>query len=174
MARKYRYRRRYRKKGRWSANIGALNESFNYAGSDEGELTFRTLTLCQNPAQNSSTISQQYTVKNIELQYWLSGPSSTALSNISVYIMYVPQGMTLDIDYVDNHPEYIMAYKFLGNLNASSNDDRPALYIKSRLSRRLQTGDGVILYIKGTRPVSPGVGVTVNLNGIVRWWTKAN
>ena len=65
MARKTR-RRFYRKKGRWSPNIRTLDRS-----SIEATVGtfFGTTNLCQNPAQSETTVSQQYTVKNVEYKF---------------------------------------------------------------------------------------------------------
>lgn len=168
---RYRRIRKYRKKGRWSANIVDITNTFSVEAGPAN--FFKSITLCQNPTQSSSTISQQYTVKNIELQYYIQSVNASNLMNMSVYVMYAPQGINIGYDYVSQHPEYIMAYKFLGNADAQDNNsDRNALSIRTRLSRRLQTGDGIILFIKGYNGASSSTNAS--LTGIVRWWTKAN
>lgn len=184
MARIRRYRR-YRKKGRWSANIKRISYNENLSVINEG-YGFNFITLCQNPPQNDSTVSQQYTVKNIELSLYIEANNYSALTYLeeyTVYIMYVPQGMSVDSSYPMNHPEYIMAYRFYGNskieddnngLNNISNQQAYPIKVKSRLSRRLQTGDGIIFLITYKSQTNLDTGIKIDYSGLCRWWTKAN
>lgn len=180
MAKKRIVKRYRRAKGRWSANIKKLTtQTITATGNSE---FFATTDLCQNPAQTESSVSQQYTVKNVELNFefeLIAGQTVlTDIEGIVCYIMYVPQGMTIDSNYPNYHPEYIMAMRFLGSPNLETADSvaqqpgRNPLRIKTRLARRLQTGDKIILYVNGTN-AHPNT-VTLNFNGIIRWWTKAN
>ena len=60
---KYRKRyRRFRKSGRWSSNMGVVDQAINIP---VGEF-FASIYLAANPQQTTSTVSQQYTVKNVE------------------------------------------------------------------------------------------------------------
>lgn len=173
--------KKYRRKGRWSANIKKLTtQTITAAGSSD---FYASTDLCQNPVQNEASVSQQYTVKNVELSFEFelnSGGSNYAgIEGIVCYIMYVPQGMTVDNNYPNYHPEYIMAMRFLGSPNLETptggtpiNAGRNPLRIKTRLARRLQTGDKVILFINGTN--GSNNSTTLNFNGLIRWWTKAN
>ena len=174
MAKKIYRKRYYRKKGKWSANISVINNKSITASSG---YFYSYIDLCQNPAQNTTSVSQQYTVKNIELSYEIdiANIENINIETLTAYIIYVPQGMSLTIDYANQHPEYIMAYRYLGKPvynNYSTNTGRNAVKIKTRLSRRLQTGDKVILYLNGYN----GAGTTYYLkfHGLIRWWTKAN
>ena len=172
--------KRYRRKGRWSANIKKLTtQSITATGSSE---FYASTDLCQNPVQNESSVSQQYTVKNVELSFefeLMEGQTNySGIEGIVCYIMYVPQGMTVDNNYPNYHPEYIMAMRFLGSPNIEVQQvtqftpGRNPLRIKTRLARRLQTGDKIILYINGTNTTTDST--TLNFNGLIRWWTKAN
>lgn len=175
MAKTYKKRRYYRRKGRWSANIKTLtNKGFEVPAGDS---FFIVENLCENPPQVDTTVSQQYTVKNIELTYEMEASGNDALEGITAYIIYVPQGMTVTETYPNQHPEYIMAYRFLGSPDLSSTSGsevigRNPVRVKTRMARRLQTGDKIILLITGTS--SAGINLNLNFNGLVRWWTKAN
>lgn len=163
--------RRYRKKGRWSSNIkNVSNQSINV--SNQGEF-YGYFTLTSNPAQSDNTVSQQYTVKNIEFSFQIETPLDGNVENIVVYIMYLPQGFTLTNNLVNEHPEWIMAYRYLG---APDNDGEPQYRyprkIKTRLSRRLQTGDSIILYLTGYN--AQNLDAMLRFHGLIRWWTKAN
>ena len=174
MARKYKYKKYYKRKGRWSANINNIDETITVNPSSTGLLS---VTLQTNPAQSSSSVSQQYTVKNVEFTYEVEGGVAGTinyLENIQVYIMYVPQGMNITTNYPFQHPEYIMAYKWLGSPNYDNNTpNRNPQYIKTRLSRRLQTGDGIIFLLLADNTESNN-SLALSVRGLVRYWTKAN
>lgn len=179
MAKTYK-RRRFTRKGRWSANIQELNsqeisaESGNWAG---------TTTLATNPAQSTLGVSQTYTLKNMEINFTIDGhiDQSTAwIEAVTVYIMYVPQGMNVSENYNLDHPEYILTYKYLGSpfientpsTTVQTTQNYQPFKVKTRMARRLQTGDSIVLFIKGYNSNSDTV--SLNLSGVIRWWTKAN
>ena len=169
MAKKSYKRRYYRIKGRWSANIKNIDETQILPEGINGS----SVDLCLNPPQNDQTVSQQYTVKNIELSVFLDSDESTGnVEGVEHYIMYVPQGMQLSTSYNLQHPEYIMAYYYQGNPTFDSTSMGYKLKIKTRLARRLQTGDKIVYLWKCQRDGS--TNQTVHLRGLVRWWTKAN
>lgn len=176
MARRTR-RRYYKKKGRWSANIKQIiDDKKNLAPQSSFYLT---TDLCQNPAQNDNTVSQQYTVKNVEFTFQLEVPlnnsGATNVEGLICYIMYVPQGMIVTETYPIYHPEYIMAHRFLGSPDGeitNANIVRNPIKVKTRLARRLQTGDKIIFLITGS--TDNEVQSQLSINGLLRWWTKAN
>lgn len=185
MAKSYRRRRYYRRRGKhWSTRLT------NFSGSQSAAVNANYViyqNLCQNPAQDNDTISQLYTVKNVDCTIELQSNSSN-IENFQVYIMYVPQGYiptgvpsayeTLPYD----HPEWIMAYRYYGSpnveyVNAGSGSNLntpgfPPLRLKSRLARKLDTGDRVIALIIGTNAST--VSQTLDYNGLVKYNTKAN
>lgn len=173
MARR-RYRRSYRRRGRWCSNIQELPQtSYSITQNPFGD----SITLVTNPIQATTGVSQIYTVKNIEVSMVAEvNESSTGLNNIedlTYYIMYVPQGMNLTTDYNLEHPEYIMAYKYIGSPSSDGDQQYQPIRVKTRLSRKLNTGDQIILFFKGR--VSVGTAQNAfTLGGLVRWWTKAN
>ena len=176
MARKNYRRRYYRRKGRWSVNIKDINDDQQLV---HGTVNGNSVDLCLNPLQTDITVSQQYTVKNIELSVFLEIPSETTtngaanyVEDVQHYIMYVPQGMNLTTDYNIEHPEYIMAYYYQGNSTSDTLGLGYKLKIKTRMARRLQTGDRIIYFWKARNTTTINLGVSVR--GLVRWWTKAN
>lgn len=175
MAKKTYRKRYYRSRGKWSANIRQIeDQSFNTGSTDQAYF-FNYIDLCTNPTQQTSSVSQQFTVKNVELSYEIVTPevSLNFVNGLTVYIMYLPQGMTVANNYHIQHPEYIMAHRYLGAANyVQSNPGRLPAKIKTRLSRRLQTGDKIIFYIVGYHKGT--TSYTIQLHGLVRWWTKAN
>lgn len=180
MAKTRRSRRYYKRKGRWSSNIKIVPPSTVSAPKNSN--FEHHLTLTSNPVQTANAVSQQYTVKNIELSYQIEAlpDSYVNIENLVVYIMFLPQGMTVTLEYPEQHPEYIMAYRYLGSPDAERasvggniiNSGRLPPKIKTRLSRRLQTGDSIIFLLVGTNNSPNDSEITIN--GLVRWWTKAN
>lgn len=167
---KRRYRR-YRRRSRWSAN---LTNVIGEVISAEPSSTFQnTVVLCFNPIQASTMVSQKYTVKNIEFNGVFESTSSlNSVENFCAYIMFVPQGMNVTPAYELQHPEYIMAMKYFGSPSPDGQQQYQPLKVRTRLARTLDTGDSVVLYLKGNN-----VGTTtanLEFSGVVRWWTKAN
>lgn len=175
MAKTYRRRRYYRRKGKWSANIKTLTKS--QISVTPGTF-FGNTVLCSNPVQSDTTVSQQYTVKNVELSFEIevSDQYHRVIEGLTSYIMFVPQGYVISETLPNTHPEWIMAYKFLGSPNeeydANTGPYRNPLRVKTRLARRLQTGDSIVLLIVGNNPSNNTFNM--EFDGIIRWWTKAN
>lgn len=175
--RRYRnYNRRHR--ARWCSNIQEI-ETIPYVVNTG--VSGDSITLVSNPVQLQTAVSQIYTVKNIECSFTFSTSGADAipgLEDLAVYIMFVPQGMNLTNNYNLEHPEYIMAYKYIGSPSTeeSSTSHQGQQYqpvkIKTRLARKLNSGDQIILFWK----LRNQTGSTQNyeLGGLVRWWTKAN
>lgn len=172
MARTKRTRRRFYKKGQWSANI----QEFSSTNNVNPGIFILDSTLATNPSQNVLGVSQKYTVKNIEISFILKSDTIqniTALDDLAVYIMFVPQGMTITNSINTDHPEYIMAYKFYGTGFADNGSQNyQPIKVKSRLSRTLNTGDKLICLIKGKNSLT--TNNSLQISGITRWWTKAN
>lgn len=171
MARSRRYRRYRRRTGKWSSNILPIDSSLMFQAGD-----FYTSTdLATNPSQTSSSVSQQYTVKNVEFSYKIelnNIDENRDLEMLQMYVVYIPQGFTITINTIDQHPEWVMAYQFIGNPDSDAIQRYQPRKIKTRLARRLNTGDSIKLLIYGKNTSSSSLGGTVS--GIVRWWTKAN
>lgn len=175
---KRRYRRYRRSKGRWSANITELNAEVT---SLTPGVWFLDQTLATNPVQNINGVSQTYTVKNFDINFTIEGLNANEMiESVTAYIMYVPQGMTVTSEYNIQHPEYILSYKYLGSpvyagMSSPGSQESQTfqpIRVRSRLSRRLQTGDSVILFIKGYNQSDSNAAIEVS--GLIRWWAKAN
>lgn len=178
MAKSKRAKRYYRPKSKWAANITRVENQTLTANTGEfhGEIT-----LASNPVQLNTTVSQIFTVKNVEFFFDFGTPIESGqrlIEGITAYIMFVPQGMAIGNDYAEKHPEYIMAMRYYGGpqpeidtINAYSNMRNP-LRIKTRLARKLNTGDSIILYIQGYNQSTNSLDI--DINGVLRWWTKAN
>ncbi len=172
MARTRRRSRRVYRKHQWSANI----QEFSSENSVAPGIFILDSTLATNPSQNVLGVSQKYTVKNPEISFIIKSDSvanTSALDDVTIYIMFILQGMTITNDINTNHPEYIMAYKFYGSpfADTGSQNFQP-MKIKSSLSRTLNTGDKLVCLIKGKNNLNSNNNLIIA--GITRWWTKAN
>lgn len=176
---RYRRRRFYRRRSsKWSANINEL--SAQIVNIQPNGKWFRDYTLAFNPLQTNTAVTQVFTVKNFEINFNIDIPSNenNVLANIEdvcAYIMFVPQGMTVTADYNLQHPEYIMAYKFLGSPNNDYNGQQYQPFkVRTRLSRKLQSGDQIKLLIVGNNTSTSLTISGLEIHGVYRWWTKAN
>lgn len=174
--RSYRQRRRFRRGTKWSANLQEISTTTVQAPANT---TFwQSFVLSFNPTQVNTAVSQVFTVKNLEVSFYIDAQGSstaTYLEDIAAYIMFVPQGMNVTQDYNLQHPEYIMAYKFLGSpsVEPGNGQQYQPTKVRTRLSRKLQSGDNVILFIKGNN-TNTEYTYSFEFHGLVRWWTKAN
>lgn len=170
---KYRRYRNYnrRRHAKWSPNIQELNTTQIQAPANS--TFYYSFTLAFNPTQVNTAVSQVYTVKNVETSFMVDSGSNAYIEDMTAYIMYVPQGMQVTETYNQQHPEYILNYKFLGGPTNDDQQNYQPFKIRSRLSRKLQSGDSIILFLKGNN-TNATVTSTVSFHGLVRWWTKAN
>lgn len=173
MAKYTRYRKYSRRsRNKWSPNIAhTIGEIVN---AQPASTFFNSYVLSFNPVQTNTTVPQIFTVKNIEFNGTFESSSAAGtIEGLCAFIMFVPQGMNITASYDTEHPEYIMAMKFFGSPSQDSVQQYQPLRIKSRLARKLNTGDSIILYLKGHN-VSTSTTVNLEYSGITRWWTKAN
>lgn len=176
MARKYirRYRRRA---GKWSSNISTILDQITLTSPGEFKVP---IVLARNSSTNlPTTVSQTYTVKNFELTALCEIPNSNTdvFENMVVYIMYVPEVLdpsNLPTNFPQLHPEYVMTYKYIGSPHLDSTQNFQPVKVKSRLARKLNSGDRVIAFFQGYRTGTSTSTMSINISGLVRYWTKAN
>lgn len=181
MARR-RYRRYHRRSGRWSTRLQNISGSQSVSGQNQFVIYYN---LAQNPAQSPETVSQKYTVKNLNLQLQLEQPNGEtniySVENLQAFIMFIPQGFIptgvpsayADVPY--QHPEWILAHRFFGSVQSETTGTTPgypALRLRSRLARKLDTGDRIVVIILGNSTTSNTT--TLDYYGLVKYNTKAN
>lgn len=147
------------------------------AGTNEQFVIYQNLTA--NPVQSDDSVSITYTVKNINLQLELESDGQGSVENLQAYVMFIPQGFIptgtpgayADIPF--QHPEWIMAHRFYGSaLQDGAQPGYPPLRLRSRLARKLDTGDRIVAIILGTNTAN--VSRTLDYRGLVKYNTKAN
>ena len=170
---------KYYKKHIWSTRISNVE---GYQSASGGNKYIINYNLCQNPAQSDSTVSNKFTVKNIDLQLEVgieNAGQNTDLEDFQVFICYVPQGYvpsgtpSLYENVPYDHPEWIMVHRYVGLPLADSSTSYLPLHIKSRLARKLDTGDRIVLIILG-KNTSTSTSYQIVYRGIVKYNTKAN
>lgn len=181
-----RTRRNYyrRRRHRWSSRLLTFKGAQS-AGGGNAYIIYQNL--CQNPAQDVNTISNLYTVKNINCQVELQANGNNVIESLQAYIMYIPQG------YIPTgtpsaygsapfeHPEWIMAHRFYGSPQVEYSNTQqamantpgfPPLRLHSRLSRKLDTGDRIVLIILGENTST--ASAELDYQGLVKFNTRAN
>lgn len=183
---KRRYRRYRRRRGRWAANIVEIDKVQTLLNPGTEPYFGIYETLATNPNQSNNTVSQAFTVKNFDINFTLEGNAygQSYYENMTAYIMFLPQGYTVTRDYNLEHPEYILNYKYLGSPTTQQSEVTPEtnnstetqhyqpFRIKTRMARKLQTGDSIILFIKGYH--QGNTSAQFQLRGLIRWYSKAN
>lgn len=180
---KYRRTRKYtraQRKSRWASNIVDIGPN-SFVLSTPSDWNFTEYTLITNPDYSNQLTSNLYTIKNVEVAINFDTSSLTnalAVENLQFYIMYAPQSIAVGQDYAIKHPEFIMAMRYYGEPGVDTNTTNTGhtyagpLRIKTRLSRKLNSGDRIILFIRAANTTTSSA--TAQYGGICRWWTKAN
>lgn len=169
MAKSRRTKKFYRSKGKWSSRIQNVDITKEIAGNSN---FFESRNLALNPIQEDNTVSQKFTVKHMWVQFTIEAIGTDTLENCQAFILFIPQGFNLDDSTAYQHPEWIMASRFIGVPIAENDPGYGPFNIRSRLSRKLDTGDRIVFVLQGhNRSVN---NTNTRLTGIVRYVTKAN
>ena len=89
--------------------------------------------------------------------------------------MYVPQGYTVSYNTLSEHPEWVMAIKFLDDPTLTPGETNGLMRpftVSTRLARKLQTGDSVQFCVFGNNLGSTAIPVSFKF--MAQWWTCAN
>ena len=176
---RYRRRRFYKRRTHYSPNITRIGpSSFNIPAQSRD---IGIVTLIENQVYDPARSNNIITVKNPELSIEFESPSNY-IESCTAYLLFIPEGYTVNLDTPIQHPEWIMAYKYFGSPNYDTNtyvnDTRTETTkyinkIKTRLSRKLNTGDRIVLLVEGTNADTANQH-RMEYQGLCRWFTKAN
>jgi hypothetical protein len=132
-----------------------LQKQFN---AQSGEF-LTTVDLITNPANVNTNQLTGYveTIGHFSIDCTFEGAST--LNNVAMFIMYIPEGYNIDttvgnsLSVINQHPEWIMAYKYLGSPTESYESNvgqgcQPTR-LRSRVRRNLMTGDRIVLVLAG-------------------------
>ena len=180
MVRRY-YRRAYRRVNRkkWASNIGSSTLNLTVPANS----TYAAgAAFALNPAQSPSTVSTSFTVKRVKLAIDAVTPQSEDfrfLQQVIAAIMYVPQGYTVDYTILQQHPEWVMAIKYMGEpsmyespTSTGGSRNKP-FQGSSRLARKLQTGDSIQLVLFATN-ISTDTPANINFRFLAQWWSRSD
>lgn len=171
-------RRRIRNKQPKLKNKQIVDTSFSFDAPQENHFAFYQdlITNPTNLVDNGLTqpnTGYVETIGGLEVNCTLEGASS--LNNVSMYLMYLPEGYsTNDIySFVQQHPEWILAYKYLGSPTDSANGQGcQPIRIRSRFRRNLLTGDRIVMVATGWN--SSNTSVQGTIWALVRFSSKIN
>jgi len=140
-------------------NKQIVEKNFSFIAEADNAFVFQQ-DLIANPTnieQPTGVYDQPHTgyvetIGGFELNCTLEGSSN--LNNVSMYIMYLPEGYNVSTDFgafVFQHPEWILAYKYLGSPTEGTMGGQGCqpIRIRSRYRRNLLTGDKLILVVSG-------------------------
>lgn len=183
MARYYRGRTRTivrAPKKKWGSNmIGVdLLVSNTEQATSNG---YHAVTLAANKSEVNAPTPVIVKTGNFKLQgdlRYVGSGSGAGASNATLYIVFVPQGME-PTNYVsatalvNNHPEWIMAWRYLESSIVVGTQvvDTNRFSVSSRLKRNLNSGDSIfaILVVSNLPP-----GHQCGVQGMCQFWTCAN
>ena len=116
MARYYKYRKYYAKRvyprKRWASNIKSdtvvIPLNTNATSAED------TVLLCQNSAQTSTPtpVILKFGRLKIKGDIRFSATNVAQFTSVNVYVVFVPQGNTLNTTLISNHPEYVMGFSW--------------------------------------------------------------
>lgn len=181
MARRY-FRRSYRRaypRKKWASNIGSSTLQLTVPANSSYAAG---AAFALNPAQSPSTVASAFTVKRVRLSIDAVTPQSEdfrLLQQVIAAIMYVPQGYTVDYTILQQHPEWIMAIKYMGEpsmyespTSTGGTRNKP-FQVSSRLARKLQTGDSIQLVLFATN-ISTDTAANINFRFLAQWWSRSD
>lgn len=158
---------RTRRRGKkWSPVLVPLSQTVPVP-NDTATYVYMSHDICAN-SNNTNQAPTATVIKcgNVKASFdmW---KSSNFLGLAEVYIMFRPQGMTVDASYCVAHPEYIMAWRTFDVIN-----DNQSITIQSRLKRNLNSGDSIICYVRYKN--SAAAAGQLNITGIASYVCCAN
>lgn len=182
MARRRWYRRSVRvvaAKKKWASHLSHDTMSFDVdaltgIGHGSYELAF-------NKTNGDAPTPTIVKTGNFKVQgdcYVNSNAGTTAIQPgfaVTVYVMYVPEGIISLTNYeslIENHPEWILAWKVLDVGVGSNVSNGNSFSMSSRLKRNLNSGDEVMLIALATGPTNYTPKVTITFTA--QYYTCAN
>ena len=170
MPRYYKYKRYYKKifpKKRWASNIKqdtvVVPLPTNATAVDE------TVLLCQNSAQTSTPTPVILKFGRLKLKgdIRFSATNVAQFTSVNVYVVFVPQGNTLDTTLISNHPEYVIGW------TVCSLDTGSSFSLTTTLKRNLNSGDSIYILWSIDTTTTPSQNITYDLFYTAQFWTTS-
>lgn len=147
MARTKRISSRYsRSTPKWASHF--IRDYLENTSEYSGNFDF-TMNICANSLDNTTPAPSIIKVKNFKCCVDLIQP--TAHPNLQALVMalcYVPEGYNPNGELMKQHPEWIITWKGI-DLSSGSATGTQVMYLNSKMSRNLNSGDRIMLIISG-------------------------
>ena len=153
---------------KWSPHL--IEERLAITANSESFGSYQLLA--KNSSDSSTPTPSVIKVKNFRVSVdTLLGSSSfsSSLQTFNVYVIFIPEGVTITQDTPKQHPEWLLGWK---SVNEITHQQRDTTVITSRLARNLNSGDSVYVLFTGSQ--GPNVSQTINVNIVASYVTRAN
>lgn len=132
-----------RRTAKWSSHLLVQPLTFESAAGDFASYQL----IAKNSTDTTVPVPNIIKVKNFRVSIDTTAPGTFPnIRYFNVYLMYIPEGITINTDTPKNHPEWILGWRGINDTNTS---DQHTLVITSRLARNLNSGDGIYLVFGG-------------------------
>lgn len=152
MARRRRYRRRYRRL-RWAKQmVNITHEGFTVSNNSNWSYN---IPLCENPVDENTMVPTPRYFKRIKLSFEVENEAKDNIANFQIegltaFILYVPEGLTAGPALIKQHPEWVLGSKFYGSVsNESTGTSGKVFTLYSRLCKKLLSGDKIMVVFTG-------------------------
>ena len=143
MPRYYKYRRAYAKRvyprKRWASNILTMNTLLTLNNGVKSASEVETLCINSNQTTNPTPVMIKFGRVKVKGDVRTDVDSNNNYVSGIMYVVFVPQGMTVDGALIDNHPEYIIGWTQI------SLDSGNTFSFTSSLKRNLNSGDKICI-----------------------------
>ena len=171
MARYYKYRRAYSKRvyprKRWASNIETDNTLVTLASGSKG--AYQSHLLCQNSSQSATPTPVIVKFGRLKVKGDVRTDVASDNNYVSgtMYVLFCPQGMSVDPTLIEQHPEYIIGWTQI------SLDSGNTFSFTSSLKRNLNSGDMISILFHVNSVNSTSNARNFNFYYTAQFWTTS-
>ena len=170
MPRYYKYKSNYKKvypRKKWASNILTMNTLVTLGSGQKSANS--TETLCINSTQSTTPTPVMVKFGRVKVKGDVRTDIDSNNNYVSgiMYVVFCPQGMTVDQFLIDNHPEYIMGWTQI------SLDSGNTFSFSSSLKRNLNSGDKIAILFLVNSVNSVQAVRNFNFYYTVQFWTTS-
>lgn len=156
-------------KFKWSPIFANETQIINQTAiNNHTELTF---TLAKNATTNEHVVPPVLKVRHVKTKLIVAAVALNEVNchtDYKAYILFVPQSHAVTHDTPNQHPEWVMATTTFGLQHTSTT----SISLTSPVSRNLNTGDSIILYLSrynhSTDTVASSFSITASYTYVAR------
>lgn len=169
MARYVRYKRYYKKiypRKRWASHVKSDRPYITI--TPDGASGSTSFVVCKNSASDANPTPSILKFGRFKMKGDIRTLAANAgnATSCNVFVVYVPEGATLDALLIDRHPEYILGWSCL------SLDTGNSFSITSSLKRNLNSGDSIQAFFTADVSHYPESSITYNFFYTIQYWTS--